>query len=168
MPTIKRVLAPTDFSPASDIAFRYALHLAEREGATLHLLHVVEEPLAAGAYPDGFYTYSPALLAQVVEEATDRLRKKLGACAVACVTTTTEVIVGKPARVIADVARALGTDLIVMGTHGRTGFAHLMLGSVAERVVRIAPCAVLTVPEASRTADQVAVEATHVRDRQPA
>ena len=80
----------------------------------------------------------------------------------------TEVIVGKPARVIADVARAQGTDLIVMGTHGRTGFAHLMLGSVAERVVRIAPCAVLTVPEASRTADQVAIEATHAREKQPA
>ena len=161
MPTIRRVLAPTDFSPASDIAFRYALHLAAREGAAIHLLHVVEEPIAAGSYPDGFYTYAPALRAQVIDEAIARLNTVLGSCAIAGVETTTEVLVGKPARVIADVARERGTDLIVMGTHGRTGFAHLMLGSVAERVVRIAPCAVLTVPQTSRTADQVAIEATH-------
>ena len=167
MPTIKRILAPTDFSPASDIAFRYALHLAGREGAALHLLHVVDEA-AAGSSPDAYFTYAPAPFGPVADEALERLKKGLAGCAIEGVTTTIEVTVGKPARVIADVARRRGTDLIVMGTHGRTGFAHLMIGSVAEHVVRIAPCAVLTVPQASRTADQVAEEATHTRDVRPA
>ena len=159
MPDIKRVLMPTDFSPASDIAFRYALDLAGNQHATLHLLHVIEESSFAAAYPDGFYVEPPGLRAQVIDEAILRLKEMLAACVTARVTSTTEVQVGRPSRTIVDIAKSRGTDLIVMGTHGRSGVAHFVLGSVAERVVRTAPCAVLTVRETSRVADLVADEA---------
>jgi nucleotide-binding universal stress UspA family protein len=72
--------------------------------------------------------------------------------------TTAHVQFGTPARVIADTAENRGTDLIVMGTHGRGAIAHLLVGSVAERVVRIAPCAVLTVRDTARIADVLADE----------
>lgn len=162
MPDIKRVLVPTDFSAASDIAFRYALDLAAKQQATLHLLHVVDEASLTAAYPDGFYVERPGLRAQVIDDAADRLKGMLAASAAARVTTTTEVRVGRPPRVIVDVAASRGTDLIVMGTHGRSGFAHLMLGSVAERVVRTAPCAVLSVRDTSRVGDLIAEELLHV------
>jgi nucleotide-binding universal stress UspA family protein len=161
MPDIKRVLVPTDFSPASDIAFRYALDLAGKQHATLHLLHVIEESSIAAAYPDGFYVEPPGLRAQVIDEGIRRLKDMLAACVTARVTTTTEVRIGRPSRTIVDIATSRGTDLIVMGTHGRSGFAHLMLGSVAERVVRTAPCAVLTVRETSRVADLMSEESLH-------
>ena len=159
MPEIKRVLVPTDFSPASDIAFRYAVDLAARQGATMHLLHVVEESSLAAAYPDGFYVEPPNLRAQVIDESLRRLKAMVATCAEAQITTTTETQVGRSSRTIVDVAKSRGTDLIVMGTHGRSGFAHFVLGSVAERVVRTAPCAVLTVRETSRVAEIVAGEA---------
>ena len=79
-------------------------------------------------------------------------------CAALPVPATIEVAVGRPARVIIETATNRGTDLIVMGTHGRSGVAHLVLGSVAERVVRTAPCAVLTVRDTSRIADAIATE----------
>ena len=72
--------------------------------------------------------------------------------------TATEVVVGLPAKTIVDVAAARGADLIVMGTHGRSGVAHLLLGSVAERVVRMAICPVLTVRERAAKAGEEAVD----------
>jgi universal stress protein A len=159
MTAIKRMLVPTDFSPASDIAFLYAIDMAAREGSTLHLLHVVDEASFATAYPDGFYVELPGVRAQLSDEANAKLRDMAARCAAANVEATTEVAVGRAARVIAETATARGTDLIVIGTHGRGGFAHLVLGSVTERVVRIAPCAVLTVRDTSRIADAIAAEA---------
>jgi universal stress protein A len=158
MTAIKRMLVPTDFSPASDIAFAYALDMAGREGSTLHLLHVVDEANFATAYPDGFYVELPGVRAQLTTEANARLADMAARCAAANVAATTEVAVGRAARVIAQIATARGTDLIVIGTHGRSGFAHLVLGSVTERVVRMAPCAVLTVRDTSRIADAIAAE----------
>jgi universal stress protein A len=158
MSEIKRMLVPTDFSPASDIAFNYAIDMAARHGATVHLLHVLDDASFATAYPDGFYVELPGLRAQLTDEAMRRLEDMVAKCAGVAVSATLEVAVGRPARVIADVARARGTDLIVMGTHGRSGFAHLVLGSVAERIVRVAPCAVLTVRDTSRIADAIAAE----------
>jgi hypothetical protein len=90
--------------------------------------------------------------------ASDRVTVVPGLLAGLGVTATMEVIVGWPARVIAQTATSRGTDLIVMGTHGRGTIAHLVLGSVAERVVRTAPCAVLTVRDSSRIADVLAAE----------
>jgi universal stress protein A len=159
MPPITRMLVPTDFSPASDIAFTYALDMAAREGSTLHLLHVIDEASFATAYPDGFYVELPGLRAQLSDEANARLTEMAARCAAADVEATTELAVGRAARVIAQTATRRGTDLIVIGTHGRSGFAHLMLGSVTERVVRMSPCPVLTVRDTSRTADTIAAEA---------
>jgi nucleotide-binding universal stress UspA family protein len=159
MTAIKRMLVPTDFSPASDIAFSYAVDLAAREGSTLHLLHVVDEASFATAYPDGFYVELPGVRAQLTDEANGRLQDLAARCAAAHVEATTELGVGRAARVIVDRATTRGTDMIVIGTHGRSGFAHLMLGSVTERVVRTAPCAVLTVRDTARIADAIAAEA---------
>ena len=159
MSEIKRMLVPTDFSPASDIAFNYAIDMAARQGATIHLLHVIDDASFATAYPDGFYVELPGLRAQLTEDATRRLQEMATRCASGDVMATIEVAVGRPARVVTDIAKAQGTNLIVMGTHGRSGFAHLVLGSVAERVVRTAPCAVLTVRDTSPLADAIAAEA---------
>jgi universal stress protein A len=159
MTAIKRMLVPTDFSPASDLAFAYAVDMAAREGSTLHLLHVLDEASFATAYPDGFYVELPGVRAQLTDEANARLKEMVGRCAAVNVEATTELAVGRAARVIVQTATTRGTDLIVIGTHGRSGFAHLMLGSVTERVVRMAPCAVLTVRDTSRIADAIAAEA---------
>jgi nucleotide-binding universal stress UspA family protein len=152
-------MVPTDFSPASEIAFNYAVDLAAREGAAIHLLHVIDDAMFATAYPDGFYTELPGLRTQMIDEAQKRLNELAARCQAAKVLVTTEVLVGRPAAGIAQEAKAREMDLVVMGTHGRSGLAHLMLGSVAERVLRLAHCPVLTVRETSRAADLIAEEA---------
>ncbi len=156
MSQIKRMLVPTDFSPASDMAFAYALDMAARQHCAVHLLHVIDDATVATAYPDGFYVESPETRAKLLDEATVRLDTMAARCAALGVTATSEVVVGRPTRVIVDVATSRGIDLVVMGTHGRSGFAHLVLGSVAERIVRTAPCAVLTVRDTARVADRIA------------
>jgi nucleotide-binding universal stress UspA family protein len=168
MPPIKSILVPTDFSPASDIAFRYAVDLAVTQTSAVHVIHVVDDANLAAAYPDGLYVGPPGLREQLIAESNRRLQPMVALCAAAGVAATSETVVGGPARMIADVARRRASDLIVMGTHGRSGFAHLMLGSVAERVVRTAPCAVLTVRDSSRTADAVAEVAEWAHGIHPA
>jgi nucleotide-binding universal stress UspA family protein len=159
MAQLKRILVPTDFSPTSDIAFNYALDMAARYGATLHVLHVLEDLRYATMYPDGYFVELAALREQLSEEAGARLATAAAQCTAVQVVATTDVEVGRPDQVIVEQATSRGTDLIVMGTHGRSGFAHLMLGSVAERVLRTAPCPVLIVRDTSRTADIIAAEA---------
>jgi nucleotide-binding universal stress UspA family protein len=163
MSQIKRILVPTDFSPASDIAFTYAVDMAARDGAAIDLLHVLDAAGFAAAYPDGVYVELPALRAQAIRQATSNLDEAARRCATADVKATTHVLIGTPASSIAAEAKADDCDLIVMGTHGRGAFAHFMLGSVAERVVRTAPCPVLTLRDTSRTADEIAVEAAKER-----
>jgi universal stress protein A len=159
MSNIKRMLLPTDFSAASDIAFTYAADMAVGQGCSIHLLHIIDDANYASAFPDGFYVELPSRRAQLADEAARRLDDMAARCRARGVRASVEVAVGRPARVITDAAMQRGTDLIVMGTHGRSGFAHLVLGSVAERVVRTAPCAVLTVRDTSRIADILAGEA---------
>jgi universal stress protein A len=158
MSQTKRMLVPTDFSPASDIAFNYAVDMAGRDGSAMHLLHVLDDASFAAAYPDGFYAELPGMRAQLIADAQRRLDEMAARCASAQVSVTSEVTVGRPARAITAAATSRGTDLIVMGTHGRSGFAHFVVGSVAERVVRTAPCPVLTVRDTWRTADIIAAE----------
>lgn len=159
MSRIKRMLVPTDFSAASEIAFNYALDMANRDGATMHLLHVIDDASFATAYADGFYVELPELRAQLTREAEQRLAESAAKCAAVNVAATTQVLVGRPAAAIVQETTTRGTDLVVMGTHGRSGFAHLVLGSVAERVLRTAQCPVLTVRETSRAADAIAADA---------
>ena len=161
MPEFKRILLPTDFSATSEIAFNYVLDLAPRKASSVHLLHVIDDASVATAYPDGFYVELPGIRAQLAQEATRRLEEMVECCAGRGVAATASVGVGRPATLILETATNSGTDLIVMGTHGRTGLAHLMLGSVAERVLRVAPCPVLTLRDTARVADLLAADTVH-------
>jgi universal stress protein A len=141
---IQNVLVATDFSEMSDSALNYGRTLALTYGARLHVLHVVETSLMWAGLES--YTYDFALMQEEVEEAA---RKKLAALVGPDngqpPKTTTVVKAGtSPAFIIADYAKQENIDLIIMGTHGRGMVGHLLIGSVAERVVRIAPCPVLT------------------------
>ena len=157
MSGIARILVPTDFSPASDLALQYAIDLADRLRCRIDLLHVVDDLTIPTVYP-GSDVEIPALREQLMSEASAQLTRVLERCVAAGVTSSAQVLVGTPARVIAETADSGGTDLIVMATHGRGAIAHLLVGSVAERVVRIAPCPVLTVRDTSRIADILADE----------
>ena len=160
---ITRILVPIDFSPHSDRALLYATTLATRFGARMELLHVVEDPFVSGAWTaEAFVPNIPELLADLAASAQEKLNelkagvKAKGLAAEASVLTTVQT--GRPADSIAEYAKAGKFDLIVMGTHGRGGLSHIFMGSVAERVVRKAPCPVLTVREMT-TASQEKSEA---------
>jgi nucleotide-binding universal stress UspA family protein len=144
MIAINNILVATDFGEAADSAIRYGRQLAGRFGATLHVLNVVDD-LATAFTTE---TYS-AVVPEIQEEAETAARRRLHELLVdsdGCGPRTTPAIMtGSAAPAIIDYAREHGIDLIVMGTHGRGGLAHFVMGSVAERVVRLAPCPVLTV-----------------------
>lgn len=141
---ITRILVPTDFSAISEVALNYAITVARRFGASLHLLHVVDDPFVGKTFGSEVYITSVAAMrVHLVDEAAGRLSRVLPECG--RVPARTEVRVGRPQDVIRAVAEQHGCDLIVMGTHGRTGMSHLLLGSVAEQIMREAPCPVLTV-----------------------
>lgn len=142
---LRRILLPTDFSKHSANALRYAAALAEKFRAELHLLHVVQD--LAVFLPETFNATAPAVptveqLTAAVREALDRVVRENG---LEGFTICREVREGAPFQEILRVAREKEIDLIIMGTHGRSGLAHVLLGSVAERVVRKSPCPVLTV-----------------------
>ena len=141
-----RILVPTDFSPPSQMALEQARVLAEQFKSSLHLLHVVEEPAtSSGFVADGFAPATDTMREAQFAQARDALTRLVSAADRTRLHVRTEVVVGVPATAIVDYANATGTTVIVMGTHGRTGLAHLLMGSVAEQVVRTASCAVLTV-----------------------
>lgn len=144
--TISRILVPVDFSAPSEHALRYARELASRLGASLHLLHVVEDPAAAGAWSaESMPPDLAELRTELVADAERRLLVYRSEAERAQVPVVTAARIGLTSHTIVDYATALNIDLVVMGTHGRTGVAHLVMGSVAERVLRHAPCPVLTV-----------------------
>jgi nucleotide-binding universal stress UspA family protein len=144
-----RILVPTDFSAPSDAALEYARGIAAKFGSRIHVLHVLDEALVATPYGnDVFVAESPTLLAELFDEAKNRLAHRASRPDGAPFTVTTEVVSGTSARTITDYAGEHAVDLIVMGTHGRSGVAHLLMGSVAEKVVRFAPCPVLIVRSA--------------------
>jgi nucleotide-binding universal stress UspA family protein len=137
---IATILVPTDFSEPADEALEYARTLGARVGASVHLLHVMQEPLLAeGLVAETTIASSPSLHEQTLAEARTGL-----ACRSAG-TASAEFTLGDTVANITAYASRLRADLIVMGTRGRTGMAHLLLGSVAEQVVRTAPCPVITV-----------------------
>ena len=140
--TIKTILVPTDFSDHSDGALDYAVALATQFKAALHLVHVYPIPSLAAAAMDGAIVSLPELEAELRTAAETAMAQLVAR--ISGVPVSTEIAVGNPPACIVAVAAERGVDLIVMGTHGRGPFMHLMLGSVAERVVRMAPCPVLT------------------------
>lgn len=155
--TISRILVPTDFSPDADAAFAYALELANALGASVDLLHVVEDPMAAGVWSSPMYTAAvTGLQINLVRDAKEQLRRCVPMIAGVRFGVFRHVLVGNPAVEIVEMAHERASDLVVMGTAGRSGLSHLLAGSVAERVVRTAPCPVLTVKSkhAYEAADQ--------------
>jgi len=142
----RRILFPTDFSGYSKRAEKYALDLAQQFNAKIYLLHVFEIPfyshagVSAGVQSD-LHRYIQS--AKVKErDRLNRLGKKLGKKGIHVSTLFRE---GKPTFEIIKTAKEISADFLVVGTHGRTGMNHLLMGSVAEKVVREAPCPVLTV-----------------------
>ncbi len=145
----KRICCPIDFSDASRAAMEVAADLARRCGAELVLLHAY--PVPGYTFPDGSVVASPKMMQELAEQAEHHLaagridaERIVGAPRVA-----TEKAVGEPAAEIVAYAKGAGIDLLVLGTHGRTGIEHALMGSVAERVVRRARCPVLTVRPAA-------------------
>ena len=149
---MRSILVPTDFSPTSDTALQYATQMALALGARLYLMHVpgkTGEHFEAN-YPLGrFETATRERLSSfLTTEELERLRPEYA------------LRVGAPAEEIVRYADACDADLIIMGTHGRTGIAHALMGSVAEQVVRVAPCPVLLVRTAKRAAGLQGVAVT--------
>ncbi len=141
MSLLRIILAPFDFSETATRAVAQAFELAALQGGKVHLLHAYNVP----AFPDGLAVgvdivtpvEQAAKKALAVESDKYASRPEFGGVILE---------MGDAREVILRHAQSLPADLIVMGTHGRTGFQHLLLGSVAERVVRGAPCPVLVVP----------------------
>jgi nucleotide-binding universal stress UspA family protein len=148
MITLKTILVPTDFSECSDAAVKYGSALANAFGATLHLLNVVRDPYTMPYGADGFVAPEQDLLGEWRAEAKRRLEAGLPAGFESRTVTATRV--GSACPEIVRYAIDHQIDLIVLGTHGRGAIGHVLLGSVAERVVRTAPCPVLTVRHPQR------------------
>jgi len=138
-PRLRRILVPVDFSKPSLDAVSYALGVARQAGAQIVLLHVVE-PLHAGMLMD-----TTDLQREIRRAAHERLNKLVAATREALPGVTGKLRPGSAVAEIISFARRAGAELIVMGTHGRTGWRRGFIGSVAERVVRHAPCPVLVI-----------------------
>ena len=140
---VRLILVPIDFSSHAEAVLAWGAHLAEEHGSRIVLLHVYHLPVEfqqlEGAYlPPDFWSTVKSEAEQTLARYAEQLRaRKLEVDAV--------VREGYPASVIVEEAESRRADLIVIGTRGLSGFKHLLLGSIAERVVQKAPCAVLTV-----------------------
>lgn len=145
MITLNKILVPTDLSEFSQHALRYGCELAHRFSAELHLLNVAQDIVAMVPEP-GMAFPAPGEYMQELREASARALQELpDPTWLRGVKVSRDVRVGTPFVEIVRYAREAGIDLIVIGTHGRSGLAHVLLGSTAEKVVRKAPCPVLTV-----------------------
>ena len=145
----RTIVVPYDFSAHADAALRTATDLARRLGSDLHLVHVVQPPTYSYAYGTGVGVapVAPAVdMGEVRAGATSSLRDVASKLEGFDGKVESQVVEGTSVPfALCETSEALGSDLIVMGTHGRTGLAHVFLGSVAERTLRSAPCPVLTV-----------------------
>ena len=138
---INRILVPTDFSPYSRHAASYACMLAQQFCAEITLMHVIEPPVLSVSDTSHVLEYRRAL-ERIAE------RRLQGLCAEMRkkgFRVRPYVVIGRPYHEILKQAKQISANLIVMGTHGRTGMEHLLLGSVAEKIVRLSQCPVLTV-----------------------
>ncbi|SRR6266540_2366825 len=148
MITLKTILVPSDFSECSDAAIRYGLELARRFDAKLHLLHVIQDPATQPWAAEGLSIPILQAVDQWQKDAQQRLAGSVPAADAGRVTAVAKI--ATPFQEILGYADEHAVDLIVMGTHGRSGMSHLLLGSIAEKVVRRAPCPVLTVRHPER------------------
>src|SRR5437667_12664295 len=147
MIAIKKILVPTDFSEPSEIAVRYGKELAGAFEASLHVLTVVEENAMVYAWtsPEGAPVSLANLRIEMEKSARDQISRVLTDEERSKYRAQLVTLVGSPFLEIVRYAKSQDIDLIVMGTHGRGPIAHMLIGSVAEKVVRKSPCPVLTV-----------------------
>ena len=147
---VQRILFPTDFSDHSKTAEKSACDLADQFGAELHVLHVLHDPLLTMPMTAAALLVPPQSLENEITFAEDEIQK-IPPMAMASGKRVVRVVrTGTTFDTIVRYAHENAIDLIVIGTHGRTGLSHVLLGSIAERVVQHAPCSVLTVrPERS-------------------
>lgn len=147
-PVIRDILVPIDYSPHSRAALRQASDLAVEFGASLDLLHVIEEPLHPAFYNTGVFSIYD-IQPDIEVRAEEHLRELYRDASETSVEVRYHVMPGHAAREIVRFAEERRSGLIVTSTHGLTGIEHLLIGSVAEKVTRMAPCPVLTVKPAS-------------------
>jgi nucleotide-binding universal stress UspA family protein len=147
MISLKRILVPTDFSKPSASALQYAKALAETFQSTLYLLHVIDANALAYGWmgPEAFLPPLTSLQEEREKVVRSQLEQLLTAAERQRFAAELALEIGSPFLEIIRYAQAQNIDLIVMGTHGRGPIAHMLIGSVAEKVVRKAPCPVLTV-----------------------
>jgi len=146
MMTTQRFLVPLDFSEDANQALAYAIALASTLGARVTLLHVMQSPPWGGVDMDVTIPHAYSRFIQHLEaEVAHRMQACLERVTAGGLEGETAVVHGVPFQEILDTAKKQQVDLIIMGTHGRTGLQHVLLGSVAEKVVRLAPCPVLVV-----------------------
>lgn len=142
---IERILVATDFSEVADAALEYGRTLADHFHASLHLLHVAGDLLAVNMGVAGVVPDLNDVQREGEEAARRQLSEQLHSHEAATVVRGEVLTSNAPAQTIVEYAKTKGMDLIVIGTKGRSGVSRLLLGSVAERVVRTAPCPVLSV-----------------------
>ncbi len=147
MLAIRSILAPTDFSEHSHVSLRYAVGLAEKFGATLHLLHVLPDMIP----PSPDVMLSPAMPPEYYTESEEASKEALARTLDPAWGTPPQVVTntrwGEPVDGIVTYANEQAIELIVVATHGRHGLSHALLGSAAERIIREAPCPVLSIRE---------------------
>lgn len=142
---VQRLLFPTDFSDLSKAAEKAACDLADQFGAELHVLHVLHDFFLTMPQTAAALLIPPKALDDVITYAEEEIQKIPSPVWTAGKKVTRAVRIGSTWDTIVQYAKEYAIDLIVMGSHGRTGLSHVLLGSVAERVVQHAPCSVLTV-----------------------
>ena len=144
---LKVILVPTDFSEPSATALRAAVRLAQTFHAAIEIFHVEVDPTLVLPPPAGGAISMPSLFERVLEKTAERLEILVAEVRKAGVTCSSASELGRSHTAIVERARLMGAHLIVIGHHGRHGLGHVLLGSVAEKVVEHAPCAVLVVPQ---------------------
>jgi nucleotide-binding universal stress UspA family protein len=147
MPKLSKILVPVDFSPSSKAALEYAVFLSEKTGAEIQVLHAWEVP--AYLRPD-LTVWSGEVSATLADHAKQEAEKAMHAFLSDSKLEGRkgleyEIVYGAPYATILSAIESGGYDLVAMGTHGRSGLSHLVLGSVAEKIVRHAKCPVLTI-----------------------
>lgn len=164
MDKIKKILAPTDLSELSRVGVRYALDLARAIGAEVTVYHVLSpgdlmelRDEIERVNTTNYMSRQPRQLLEMHRTALSRFLKEHFSDLLPLVETREKVEMGKADKSIVNLAKTEGSDLIVISTHGRTGLSHVLVGSVTEKVVRQAPCPVLSIhPQPGQKAAQEA------------
>ncbi len=139
---LKKILCPVDHSECSYLALKYAISLALKDKVKIYLMHVID----VRQYDTGIYMFGVMKPGEIdISKIHADLLKSLPEGTTDLIEVETIVVEGVPYNEIINTAKEIGADMIVIGTHGRTGLSHFTMGSVAEKVVRKAPCPVLTV-----------------------